>query len=140
MVQLSTIQVVIFSSRFSPVRYSFTSCYTTTLHLMPICSNRMVPTIVVCSGTIPSSELFHTVCHLILKIMFSNNTGGWSTEGLTLVTVDELEHRVVCNSSHLTSFAVLVIVSNSTQVVPPWEIVCQALFLSSLQRRKKHCP
>ena len=87
--------------------------------------NRMVRTILVFFGTIFSSELLCSVCPTKMTMLFSNGTGGWSTEGLTLVAVDKLEHRVVCNSSHLTSFAVLVIVSNNTQVYHgPYVCVC----------------
>lgn len=46
----------------------------------------------------------------------SNQTQGgrWSSEGIDTVIVSN-EH-VQCLSSHLTSFAILVIVSNETQV------------------------
>ena len=41
--------------------------------------------------------------------------GGWSSIGLSVQSVDD--QRITCNSNHLTSFAVLVDVSGSSQVI-----------------------
>ena len=45
------------------------------------------------------------------------NRGGWDTKGVTTVTNDINNSIIICNSSHLTSFAVLVDVSGSHQVL-----------------------
>ena len=46
---------------------------------------------------------------------FSNvNRGGWDTEGVTTISVTN--NTITCNSSHLTSFAVLVDVSGGHKV------------------------
>ena len=42
--------------------------------------------------------------------------GGWDTEGVTVITNDMKNSIIICNSSHLTSFAVLVDVSGGHQV------------------------
>ena len=52
---------------------------------------------------------------LYLFCVFRIGSGGWSTEGVTRVTVSQSENSTVvqCNSTHLTSFAVLVDVAGS---------------------------
>ena len=42
--------------------------------------------------------------------------GGWDTEGATVVSNDMSSSTITCNSTHLTSFAVLVDVSGGHQV------------------------
>ena len=42
--------------------------------------------------------------------------GGWDTEGVTVVSNDINSSTITCNSTHLTSFAVLVDVSGGHQV------------------------
>lgn len=42
--------------------------------------------------------------------------GGWDTEGVTVIANDEKNSMITCNSTHLTSFAVLVDVSGGYQV------------------------
>ena len=41
--------------------------------------------------------------------------GGWDTEGVTVVSNDINSSTITCNSTHLTSFAVLVDVSGGHQ-------------------------
>ena len=50
------------------------------------------------------------VTTLYLCCVFRVGSGGWSTEGLARVTVSQSGNSTVvqCNSTHLTSFAVLV--------------------------------
>ena len=43
-------------------------------------------------------------------------SGGWDTEGVTVVEINPINSTITCNSSHLTSFAVLVDVSGGYQV------------------------
>ena len=43
--------------------------------------------------------------------------GGWDTQGVTTVANDISSSIIICNSSHLTSFAVLVDVSGGHQVL-----------------------
>jgi len=51
---------------------------------------------------------------LLIIYQFSTNRGGWDTEGVTTVSVTD--DTITCNSSHLTSFAVLVDVAGSHKV------------------------
>ena len=46
----------------------------------------------------------------------SNQTGGWSSAGITLATNRSNETTVTCFSTHLTSFAILAGIQNETQV------------------------
>ena len=50
---------------------------------------------------------------VVLWVIISFRTGQWSNEGLTTVIEKD---TVLCKSTHLTSFAVLVDVSGSTNV------------------------
>ena len=56
--------------------------------------------------------MYFTSLHLCV---FRIGSGGWSTEGVTRDTVSQSENSTVvqCNSTHLTSFAVLVSVAGS---------------------------
>ena len=42
--------------------------------------------------------------------------GGWDTEGVTVMSTDPINSIIRCNSTHLTSFAVLVDVSGGQDV------------------------
>ena len=42
--------------------------------------------------------------------------GGWDTDGVIVVSIDITSSTITCNSTHLTSFAVLVDVSGGHQV------------------------
>ena len=42
--------------------------------------------------------------------------GGWDTEGVSVMSTDPINSIIRCNSTHLTSFAVLVDVSGSQDV------------------------
>lgn len=48
--------------------------------------------------------------------MFSNQVGGWSMVGLTLVEDRSNTTSVTCNTTHLTSFAVLVSIQDERPV------------------------
>ena len=62
--------------------------------------------------------IVHTLRNLSVReaIYISLYSGGWDTEGVTVVTIDMENTIITCNSTHLTSFAVLVDVSESHQV------------------------
>ena len=51
-------------------------------------------------------------------------SGGWSTEGVTTVPVTQEGNNttVQCNSTHLTSFAVLSILIGPLFYCPPWDL------------------
>ena len=59
------------------------------------------------SGSPNNACAFH---YFILFCVFRIGSGGWSTEGVARVTVSQSGNSTVvqCNSTHLTSFAVLV--------------------------------
>ena len=42
--------------------------------------------------------------------------GGWDTEGVSVVSIDNKTSTITCNSTHLTSFAVLADVSGGHNV------------------------
>ena len=44
--------------------------------------------------------------------------GGWDTDGVIEVSIDMNSSTITCNSTHLTSFAVLVDVSDGHKVCP----------------------
>ena len=50
--------------------------------------------------------------------------GGWDTQGVTTVANDISSSIIICNSSHLTSFAVLVDVSGGHQVLTTVPTYC----------------
>ena len=55
-----------------------------------------------------SIHYYRYVCAYALN---SNGTGGWSTDGIEIVNIAEINeygYRVICNSSHVTPFTVLV--------------------------------
>ena len=46
-----------------------------------------------------------------MRLYISNGMGGWSTDGIEVVNMkqlDEYEYQLLCNSSHVTPFTVLV--------------------------------
>ena len=47
---------------------------------------------------------------------YSNQIGGWSTEGLTVDKNHSTKASVACLTNHLTSFAVLVSIQDETPV------------------------
>jgi len=49
----------------------------------------------------------HLTCRLFVLYMYSNNTGGWSEEGVTLDSENTYSTTITCVTTHLTSFAVL---------------------------------
>ena len=49
-------------------------------------------------------------------VFCSNQTGGWSTEGLTLDMTHSNKTSVTCLTRHLTSFAVLVSIQDERSV------------------------
>ena len=60
-------------------------------------------------------QLNDITSNFLIGVCNSDIQGGmWSSEGIT--TVEESSGVIQCLSSHLTSFAVLVIVTNETEV------------------------
>jgi len=61
-------------------------------------------------------QQYSTDCYCLYSLLASIiGSGGWSTEGVTTVRVAQEGNNTVvqCNSTHLTSFAVLVNVAGS---------------------------
>ena len=64
---------------------------------------------------------FHSDGHILFSCInfihvLSICRGGWDTEGVTVVANDIRNSVIACSSMHLTSFAVLVDVSDGRQV------------------------
>ena len=57
--------------------------------------------------------VYITKYYLAIALIFR---GGWDTEGVTVIANDKENSMITCNSTHLTSFAVLVDVSDGHQV------------------------
>ena len=72
-----------------------------------------------------------TDCYCLYSLLTSRiGSGGWSTEGVTTVQVTQEGNNTVvqCNSTHLTSFAVLVNVAGSRAVVSAF---CNVLLMNT---------
>ena len=49
-------------------------------------------------------------------VLYSNQIGGWSVEGLTVDKINSNKTSVTCLTRHLTSFAVLVSIQDENPV------------------------
>jgi len=99
----------------------------------------------VVSGTLHSMKegLYNklTMCILYNTLIIHLSRGGWDTEGVTVIEINTNISTITCNSTHLTSFAVLVDVSGGHQVccVPAANGHClytMLLFLGYFIRRR----
>ena len=71
----------------------------------------------VVSGTFHlMKEGLYSLLIILCSILTCIYRGGWDTEGVTVVSNDINSSTITCNSTHLTSFAVLVDVSGGHQV------------------------
>ena len=73
-------------------------------------------------------------------MLYSNQVGGWSTEGLSLDTKRSNETSVTCLSTHLTSFAILVSIQDERPVrrYQMYFAACDAMHFSHLQLIKHY--
>ena len=56
------------------------------------------------------------VIRYIKLVIYKNSRGGWDTKGVTVVRDNRKKSTIICSSTHLTSFAVLVDVSDGHKV------------------------
>ena len=59
-------------------------------------------------------------------------SGGWDTEGVSVISIDNNTATIICSSTHLTSFAVLVDVSGGHGVRNN-VVICSDTYLPLLQ-------
>ena len=73
--------------------------------------------------------------------MCSNQTGGWSTEGLTVDRSQSNEMSVTCTTTHLTSFAVLVSIQDERPVRIEYSVITRCVIIACFSHLQliKHC-
>ena len=80
-------------------------------------------------------------CHY--SDLHKNFRGDWDTEGVTVIRNHRENSTIICSSTHLTSFAVLVDVSDSHQVcvvlyiIHRYSITNVTAFKRKLQQKKE---
>ena len=91
-------------------------------------------------------NLYFILLHVQMEMFDSNEVGGWSTVGVMLDEKQSNKTTVVCQVSHLTSFAVLVSIQEGKKPVRMHAMRLLSLYdttmhlhFSHLQLLTEHC-